>query len=59
MPDDSAKELAARVLAVEHQIYPEAARMFAAGRLQCRDGSAWLDDERLDEPIEFSNQNRG
>ena len=53
MPDDSAEELAARVLEVEHQIYPEAARMFASGRLECRDGSAWLDGERLDEPLQY------
>ncbi len=53
MPDDSASELAARVLKVEHQIYPEAARLFAAGRLQYRDGDAWLDGERLLEPVRF------
>ncbi len=52
-PDDSASELAARVLEVEHLIYPEAARMFASGRLECRTGSAWLDGERLDEPVQF------
>ncbi len=52
-PDDSASELAARVLEVEHLIYPEAARMFASGRLECRAGSAWLDGERLDEPVQF------
>jgi phosphoribosylglycinamide formyltransferase-1 len=54
MPEDSVAELAARVLEVEHRIYPEAARMFAAGRLECRDGSAWLDGEPLDEPVQFS-----
>lgn len=53
MPDDSATKLAARVLAVEHKIYPEAARMFSAGRLECRDGNVWLDGERLEEPIQF------
>ncbi len=53
LPDDSASELAARVLAVEHRIYPEAARLFAAGRIECRDGSAWLDGERLTEPLKW------
>lgn len=53
MPDDSAEELAARVLAVEHRIYPEAARLFAAGRIEYRDGSAWLDGERLAEPLQY------
>jgi phosphoribosylglycinamide formyltransferase-1 len=54
-PDDSAAQLAARVLTVEHRIYPEAARLFAAGRIECRDGSAWLDGKRLDEPIQYSD----
>jgi len=56
MPDDSAAELAARVLAVEHKIYPEAARMFAAGRLECRDGSVWMDGKRLTEPLQYQGQ---
>ena len=57
LPDDSATELAARVLAVEHRIYPEAARMFAAGRIECRDGSAWLDGKRLSEPVQWVEKN--
>ena len=59
MPDDSAAELAARVLAVEHRIYPEAARMFAAGRLKCRDGATWLDGERLTEPLQYAGSEPG
>jgi phosphoribosylglycinamide formyltransferase-1 len=51
--DDTAASLAARVLEIEHQIYPRAAALFAAGRLEYRDGHAWLDGERLDEPIPF------
>jgi phosphoribosylglycinamide formyltransferase-1 len=31
-PDDTEAELAARVLAVEHRIYPEALKMLAEGR---------------------------
>ena len=53
LPDDTAETLAARVLRVEHQIYPEAAALFAAGRLEYRDGSAWLDGERLDAPLQY------
>jgi phosphoribosylglycinamide formyltransferase-1 len=53
MPGDSAAQLAARVQAVEHKIYPEAARMFAADRVRLRDGSAWLDGERLEKPLQF------
>ena len=59
MPDDSAAELAARVLAVEHRIYPEAARMFAAGRLECRDGATWLDGEGLTEPLQYAGSEPG
>ena len=51
--DDTARSLAARVLKVEHQIYPEAAALFAAGRLEHRDGTAWLDGQRLEKPIAF------
>lgn len=56
MPDDSAARLAARVLAVEHKIYPEAARLFAAGRIQFRDGATWLDGARLAEPLQYRGQ---
>lgn len=48
---ETAKGLMARVQAVEHRIYPQAADWYAAGRLRCRDGAAWLDGERLDEPV--------
>lgn len=51
--DDTAAELAARVLEIEHRIYPEAARLFAAGRLELRDGAAWLDGKRLSEPLQW------
>jgi phosphoribosylglycinamide formyltransferase-1 len=33
-PDDTPESLAARVLAVEHRLYPEALRLFAAGRVR-------------------------
>jgi phosphoribosylglycinamide formyltransferase-1 len=50
-PGDSEATLAARVLATEHLIYPRALAWFAARRLAWRDGAAWLDGRRLDEPI--------
>lgn len=53
-PDDSAESLAARVLSVEHRIYPEAAALFAAGRLEYRDGDAWLDGKALKDPIQLN-----
>lgn len=37
-PDDTADTLAARVLAVEHRIYPQALRWFAEGRLAVENG---------------------
>ena len=54
LPGDTPETLAARVLAVEHQIYPEAARLFAAGRLALRDGRPWLDGQPLDAPLQYT-----
>ena len=51
LTDDTASCLSARVQAIEHKIYPQAAAMFASGRLEYRDGEPWFDGERLDEPM--------
>ena len=48
---ETAAELAARVQTAEHQIYPQAAAMFADGRLGFKDESVYLDGERLEQPI--------
>jgi phosphoribosylglycinamide formyltransferase-1 len=53
--DDDAGTLAARVLQIEHLIYPEAARLFAAGRLALCDGCSYLDGELLTDPIQFNS----
>jgi phosphoribosylglycinamide formyltransferase 1 len=50
-PNETADELCSRVQSVEHRIYPEAAHWFACGRLEYRDGIAWLDGGQLAEPI--------
>jgi phosphoribosylglycinamide formyltransferase-1 len=50
-PTTDPDELMSRVQAVEHQIYPMAADWFGQGRLKFRDGDAWLDDERLRDPV--------
>ena len=42
-PDDDEAALSARVQRLEHIIYPCAVGWFAAGRLECRDGKAWID----------------
>lgn len=52
-PDDDAKSLAARVLSVEHQIYPYAVQLMVTGRLAWKDGGAWLDGEPLAEPLSY------
>jgi phosphoribosylglycinamide formyltransferase-1 len=50
-PGETADMLCRRVQAVEHRIYPEAAGWFGQGRLGLRDGVAWLDGNRLEEPV--------
>ena len=50
-PSESAEELQYRVQAVEHQIYPEAAGLVGSGRVQFRDGRAWIDGVIADEPL--------
>ena len=50
--DDEAL-LAARVLRVEHRIYPLAVGWFASGRLELRDGRPYLDGAALSEPVTY------
>lgn len=50
-PGEDEPALSARVQRWEHRIYPEAVGWFGAGRLSMRDGAAWLDGRRLDEPV--------
>ena len=50
-PNETADELCARVQSVEHKIYPEAANWSGQGRLEFRNGQAWLDGRRLVEPV--------
>lgn len=56
-PGDDPDTLAARVLAVEHRIYPRAAALCAAGRLTLEDGCCRLDGAPLDEPLQFQPEN--
>jgi len=44
---DDGATLAARVLRIEHRIYPQAAQWFASGRLALRDNQAYLNGELL------------
>ena len=57
LANDTATELSARVQALEHKIYPEAAILFASGRLQFKNGESWLDDTKLEEPVQFNSEN--
>ncbi len=49
--DDTADTLMSRVQAVEHQIYPQAAQLFAEGRVTYNDGNAWLDGKIMTDPL--------
>jgi phosphoribosylglycinamide formyltransferase-1 len=42
MPDDTEATLAARILAEEHRLYPEAVRLFALGRLEIHGRRVWI-----------------
>lgn len=52
-PGDTAARLAARVLEMEHRIYPWTAGLVAAGRVRYADDAAWYDGKRLAEPLSF------
>jgi phosphoribosylglycinamide formyltransferase 1 len=43
LPDDDEAALAARVLAVEHRIYPLALKLLAEGRVRVVDGRCLID----------------
>lgn len=47
LPDDDADTLAARVLAEEHQLYPQVIQYFTQGRLSFADNAAFLDGEEI------------
>lgn len=50
-PGDDPETLAARVLAVEHRIYPRAAALLATGRVELRDDGVHLDGRPLPTPL--------
>jgi phosphoribosylglycinamide formyltransferase 1 len=51
VPGETADELATRVQAVEHQIYPEAAGWVGSGNVTFKDGQAWVDGRLAAEPV--------
>lgn len=56
--EDEAR-LAARVLELEHRLYPLAARWVCEGRLACRDGKAWFDGHALASPLQLAQFDGG
>jgi len=58
LKDDTADTLAARVLTIEHVIYPQATALFASGRLQCRGNVVLLDGKPLDAPLLVKHSTR-
>jgi phosphoribosylglycinamide formyltransferase-1 len=48
---DDAQSLAARVLAIEHQIYPHAVGLVAERRVEYRDEATWFDGAPMEQPI--------
>lgn len=57
-PDDTAASLAARVLQVEHKIYPIAANLLSLGRIRCTNGQIFLDNKALRAPIIYHCESR-
>ena len=49
-PDDAPEDLAARVLEVEHRLYPEALRLFAEGRVRCEGRTVFIDSVAAEVP---------
>jgi len=47
-PDDTVESLAARVFAAECQAYPEAVRLYGAGRIEVVEGKVNIRDERVE-----------
>jgi phosphoribosylglycinamide formyltransferase-1 len=49
--DETADELATRVQAIEHQIYPQAAGWVGSGKVEFRNGQSWVDGNLSEEPV--------
>ena len=55
--DDTAEQLATRVLEQEHRLYPQAIRMFAEGRLSLGDNDdVLLDGVVMEQPLQLTSQ---
>ena len=54
-PDDSEEVLAARILKLEHQIYPRAVQLFAEGRLGIDGRRVYIKDWKREEDACLTN----
>lgn len=52
---DDEDQLAARVLEVEHKIFPRALALIANGRIRLEDAEVWYDGQKLLEPIQLTS----
>ncbi|MDP9090658.1 MAG: phosphoribosylglycinamide formyltransferase [Pseudomonadota bacterium] len=55
---DTEATLRLRVLAREHMVYPRAVDWFCQGRLRCESGKAMLDGLPLDEPVQWTIEDK-
>lgn len=55
LPGDDPDTLAARVLAQEHRLYPQAIRWIAEGRLKLDGEQVWFDGRPLPEPLRLED----
>lgn len=55
LANDDPDTLAARVLAQEHRLYPQAIRWFAEGRLKLHGEQVWFDGQPLREPLRLED----
>ncbi len=51
LPGETAEELATRVQAIEHRIYPEAAGWVGSGKVELRGGQTWVDNKQTEKPV--------
>jgi len=57
LPDDTEEKLAARVLAVEHRIYPLALKLLAEGRIRVENGRCLIDGVPVPDAAELTPSN--
>jgi phosphoribosylglycinamide formyltransferase-1 len=54
-PGDTPETVSARVHALEHIIYPHVCSLIAAGRIECRGGTVYFDNQPLAAPLVEEN----